>query len=392
MDSLINKDGGFKKAYTLSPVPPKIFVAHPARGKPRKALVGLFEPLPEALPLEAGYYTYVIDAESRWHVERGNHSSHAGMVGREPIGAAGYFVITRAGKVGEVRCGSRDYGIIFADSSRPTLKWLIDAFHRMQAFEVSPYAYFRFPLMDYKTLLVRADYEIIEDHSELDDLLAREGQGTDGLYRFSKSQEENYKIYVPEPPSRLYPMHLDQLLDPLDYDTPPRDDDDPFVAGDFEPRYCPADGSLGWGRKAFVLDQQGYLILGAGHQKLSGGQNVGAAGQLTIDGNGSVSKIHLNFSGHFRPPLTAQYARYVYSVLIKHPLLSIAPECEITARKVTGLAELSKPIPLDPDELLSDDGRLEDLLGEEFDLVPDEDDPDEQGIFGVGGQDEFDFA
>jgi len=78
-----------------------------------------------------------------------------------------------------------------------------------------------------------------------------------------------------------------------------------------------------------------------------------------VDDEGVVTTINLNFSGHYRPPLTAEYARYTYAVLIRHPLLVFAPNCPVTGRRQFSLDGPLTSIELSPDELTAYDGRLE---------------------------------
>jgi hypothetical protein len=151
-------------------------------------------------------------------------------------------------------------------------------------------------------------------------------------------------------------MHRDQLAETIEFS-----DLEAFEVGDFKPPYGPAAGRLSSGRKAFVIDPEGRLVIGHGHHLLSGGRGVGAAGQIVVDEGGVVSAINLNFSGHYRPPLTAEYARYTYGALIGHPLLTFAPGCPVTGRQGFSLDRLTL-IVLEPEDLLADDGRLEYLL------------------------------
>lgn len=91
---------------------------------------------------------------------------------------------------------------------------------------------------------------------------------------------------------------------------------------------------------------------------------MGAAGQIYVNEDGVIVEINLNFSGHYRPPISAEYARYTYQTLVCHPLLSFSPDCRISARKYFGLNTPMNCISFTPFELLSDDPALEVLLGD----------------------------
>jgi hypothetical protein len=116
------------------------------------------------------------------------------------------------------------------------------------------------------------------------------------------------------------------------------------------------------GKKAFVIDEDGWLIVGFGHHILSGGNPVGSAGQFSVDSNGEISEINLNFSGHYRPPLDADYARYTFRVLINHPLLKISQNCKVTGRKFDESSLRSTSLLFSKPELLSSDSLLEESI------------------------------
>lgn len=59
-------------------------------------------------------------------------------------------------------------------------------------------------------------------------------------------------------------------------------------------------GINGQRRVDFVINEQGNLILGKKHQFLGNADDVMAAGQLKIDGQGMIRRIDNN-SGHYRP-------------------------------------------------------------------------------------------
>ena len=323
----------------------------------------IFEPYEEALPLEAGFYTFVIDDKGRFRVERGNTSSHAGMVGGQGAGVAGHFQIVRSGKVGRVVCMSRDYQIAVPHEREPIVFYVIDAFHRYPAFEVSPYAVFRFSKSVGENFCVSVNGDLIEDNEKRKRLLDQEGQGTEETGFFSQAVCETFALYRPDSPSRLYGIQSDQIESPIDYDETPSE------RGSAKPPYRPEDGRLRSGRKAFVIDNQGWLIVGFSHPLLAGGEAVGAAGQIHVVETGAVTDINLNFSGHYRPPLSAEYARFTYRSLIKHPLLSFSPDCRITARKNFAMDRPLVDIRFVPEELIADDPGLD---GELFEIEDDE--------------------
>ncbi len=148
-------------------------------------------------------------------------------------------------------------------------------------------------------------------------------------------------------------MHRDQF-DP--------DDSLEFEIGPSKPRFSPEGDRLASGKWAFVIDQEGWLIVGNGHHILSGGAQVGAAGQIIVEASGVIGEIDLNFSGHYRPPLDADYARYAYRAIAGHPLLTLSPECWIWGRKFEGLDLYSPRLKFSVEELTSDDPMLDLLI------------------------------
>ena len=366
MHSPMKNEGVCQKNFSLSGPPPRTYYAKSSKKRP---LVPVFEPYHEALPLEAGYYTFVIDERGRFRVERGNTSSHAGMVGGETVGAAGHFVITRVGKVGRVACISRDYRFRIPNERHATVRFVIDAFHRHQAFDVSPHAIFQFSKGLAESFWVGANGEVIEDYQGRTKLLEEEGQEREGGRAFTQDQIAAFGRYKPTPPLRLCAMKLDHLNDPIDFD-----DRDPFEYGPSQPPYSPANSPLTSGRKAFIIDGRGWLIIGFGHHLLSGGNPVGAAGQVYVDAVGLITEVNLNFSGHYRPSLSAEYCRYTYRALTGHPLLQFSSECRISGRRFFDLNARLANFSFNAHELLSDDLSLELLLD---DGVDDEDESDE---------------
>ena len=91
----------------------------------------------------------------------------------------------------------------------------------------------------------------------------------------------------------------------------------------------------------------------------TGGNVVGGAGHIYLDRSGEVERIELNFSGHYRPHLTAGYARYVYRAIAGHPLLRLSPSCSFAGRVFKGLDAASSVVEFTADELRSDDPELD---------------------------------
>lgn len=358
--------GGYKKPFRLGERPPWTFSASSKYRKKRVPPLPPYMPDPENLPLESGYYTFVIDPFRRWYCFRGNTSSHASMVDSVDIVAAGRFYMTRAGKVGEVVCKSYDYHISVPGPTSALVTWVLRAFNEVQWLDVSEFAHFTFPLSGPigGSFTVDSTGKEVSDTSELERLLSEEGQGKDGGSPLPPDKVADFQTYVPPLPPRLYPMDSNQLIDESD----PDDECDPFALEGFKPCYCPSDGRLASGKKAFVVDQEGGLVIGNGHHLLAGGQSVGAAGQIVVGDDGTIIEINLNFSGHYVPPISSEYARYTYLVLINHPLITISPDCQITARKRSGISNLTQRIALSHDIILADDGRLEALTGERQDM------------------------
>ena len=354
MCALMKNEDQCRKVFSLTCLPPRLY--DPKRSK-RRDIVPIFEPYQEALPLEAGYYTFVIDNLGRFRVERGNTSTHAGMIGGGSAGAAGHFLITRAGKVGRVVCKSYDYGLSVSSETHPTVRFVLDAFARHQAFDISPFAIFQFSKGLAESFHVSADGTVVEDYADRIRSLEAEGQGADTGQSFEPGQVAKFAAYSPVAAPRLYSMHLDNEMEPIDFDAR-----DLPELGEMRPPFSLEARPLNSGKKAFVIDSAGRLIVGYGHQILSGGNPVGSAGQIYVAEDGNVAEINLNFSEHFRPPLTAEYARYTYRSLIHHPLLRFSADCRISGRRFFGLDTCLDNISFLADELLADGPDLEILL------------------------------
>ncbi len=361
----MRNEGQSRKKYALAGRPPHLFYGYSNRKRPPAPL---FEPYEEELPLESGYYAFVIDDEGRFRIERGNTSSHASLVGGSPVGAAGHFWIARSGKVGMVFCNSIDYRIFIRRNRLRTVSYVIDAFRRHQAFDVSPHAWFKFSRELADSFSVDLDQNIIRDEAERRKLIEYEGQGPPTGRLFSLAQSQEFLSYQPLPPPRLYHLKLDQLGFSNEID------DDTFDYGQANGPYGLADGPLTSGKKAFVLDEQGWLIIGFGHQLISGGKSVGAAGQIYVDSESVITEINLNFSGHYRPSMTLEYVHYTFKSLWRHPLLVISKDCRITARKVFRRGMSLETIVFEMDDLLAQD-ELKPL----FDWYEDFDEDDDLG-------------
>ncbi|WP_435019682.1 hypothetical protein TA3x_001423 [Tundrisphaera sp. TA3] len=274
-----------------------------------------------------------------------------------PVGAAGHFQINRAGNVSEIFCISLDYRIFVRQGSHPTAIFVMDSFRNHHALELSPLAIFRFKRDTYGTYFLSLDGEPIADPAGRQELLVREGEGPAVERPFTDEERRAFAGYRPSPPPQRYAMHLDQQVLNLE-----SDDAEGFEIGPGVPPYSPDSPALTSGRKAFVIDREGWVIIGNGHHILSGGNEVGAAGQIIVEPSGVIGQINLNFSGHYRPPLDATYARYTYRVLASHPLLTLAPDCIITGRKFDDLDVHSSNLKFSAEELLSDDPELDELI------------------------------
>jgi hypothetical protein len=355
------KIDGSCRRYALSGPPPATY--RPARSGAHRA-VPVFEPYIENLPLQSGYYSFVIDDLGRFHVQWGNTRSHAGMIDAEPAAAAGRFRITRTGKIGEVACDSTDYRINYGAYRSRQARYVVDAFKAHPAFDLSPYAIFRFRIKRFEHFAVALDFRAIEDEAEFLRLLEREGyQERDefALARsYSRGQLERFRAYTPPSSPRTYSIQRDQLIaiiepdgsEPLEYEL-----------GAPQPRLSPESSLPGSGKVNFVIDEAGWLIVGlAGHHILSGSRRVGGAGHLVFDAKGEVTEIHLNFSGHYRPRLNGDYVRYTYAILVGHPLLTISPACAVRGRVFSEISDRSSVITFQPEDLSVDSEDLDLLI------------------------------
>ena len=133
--------GPSRRYFALSSKPPVTF--SPKSGRSGSE-VPPFQPYEEDLPLQSGFYTFVIDDQGHFRVKWGNTSSHASFVDRKRVAAAGWFRIGRMGKLAEVNCTSYDYRIRYEDHRDRVVLYAVDSFVRNPAFDVSDHAFFRF--------------------------------------------------------------------------------------------------------------------------------------------------------------------------------------------------------------------------------------------------------
>jgi hypothetical protein len=106
-DTMENK-GSRRTVFRLSEKPPGTF-AFKGNSGGSGTTVPVFEPYEESLPLQSGWYSFVIDKDGDFRVKRGNTSSHGSMVNRQPVVTAGRFRVSLLGRVVEVYCESIDY-------------------------------------------------------------------------------------------------------------------------------------------------------------------------------------------------------------------------------------------------------------------------------------------
>lgn len=349
------------RKYALSGSPPAAY--KPARSGKHQG-VPVFAPYEENLPLQSGYYSFVIDEAGRFHVQWGNTRSHAGMVDGQPAAAAGRFRISRAGKVAEVSCDSTDYRINYGAYRSRQARYVLEAFKGHPALDVSPHAIFRFRIQRFERFTVDVDFRDIDDESERLRLLEEEGyqdlEDSADLRSYSPDQIERFHSYSPPVPPRTYSIQRDQLISTIE----PDDGDSPdYEYGPSCPRLAPEMPRSGSGKLNFIVDESGWLIIGLkGHHILSGGNRVGAAGHLVFNPKGEVIEIHLNFSGHYRPKLDADYVRYTHGLLAGHPLLTVTDDCEVRGRVFSEISDRSSVISFHAEDLAGDAEDLDLLI------------------------------
>jgi hypothetical protein len=347
--------------FALSGQPVVLFSPKRRKSPHRSEQTPPFEPYEENLPLQSGYYTFVIDQKGRFRVKWGNTSSHAAMVGYQKAAAAGHFRISRIGKLAEVRITSYDYGILCPSPNDRVLVYAIESFLGHPAFDASEHVIFHFSAKRYESSTVGRRGELLNaaDIAFKLELLENEGLEHGASNELDAGQVERFRGYQPTAPPSLHAMHRDQLVINIEEG----DSIDDFRPGPAHSVFSPESPGLYVGKNNFVIDNTGWLIVGAtGHHILSGGNEVGGAGHLIVQGSGRIGAVHLNFSGHYRPPLTFEYVRYVYRALLCHPLLSFAEECEILGRKFDEETDRTSVIKFTAAELLADNPEGEEAL------------------------------
>lgn len=349
--------GSRRMNLTLSAPPPVVFAPKSFR---RGLEVPVFEPYEENLPLQSGFYTFVIDSRGRFRVQWGNTSSHAVMVGRDSAACAGSFRIGRMGRLAEVFCRSYDYRFRFRDRNGKAVTYAIESFVRHPAFDISEHVVFSFTRGIADVFILDSDGNALTEEQRQTKLALMDSEGfrTITYAAFSRRQVATFIKYKPSSPPRLFAMCSDQAITSLeeDGDSYPVSRSEPF------PRYSADNPVVPTGKVNFVFDGDGWLILGMKHHHiLSGGNHVGGAGHLLISDEGSVEEIQLNFSGHYRPPLTPEYARYIYRALRGHPLLTFNPALEVRGRRFDERS-FSSVIRFSPEELEIDDPAIDENL------------------------------
>jgi hypothetical protein len=346
--------GPSRKGFTLSAAPPRTFSPKSGRSG---SIVPVFQPYDEDLPLQSGFYTFVIDDGGHFRVKWGNTSSHASFVDRGRVAAAGWFRIGRMGKLAEVTLTSYDYRISYKGHDDKVVIYAIRSFVGNQAFDVSSHAIFSFRRQLGDWFHVDTDEKPIDEQER--QLLDSEGSEPGGYASFTPHQVACFLKYKPPAPPRLYPSLIDPSVTTLEEDGDLRFSSPSEPA----PRLSIDQPSIPSGKINFVLDEAGWLIIGIRHHHiLSGGRHVAAAGHLYIDERGQVNVMQLNFSGHYRPPLSAEYVCYTYRALKGHPLVTSSPDCKVNGRKFDEETLHSSMISFDPSELEIDDPSMDERL------------------------------
>jgi hypothetical protein len=355
--------GTQRRTFLLKATPPVVFKSH-QRNATKGSITPIFDPYEENLPLQSGYYSFVIDEQGEFRVKLGNTSSHGAMVGGRRAASAGSFRINRIGRLAEVFCRSNDYRIRYEGPHDRVVNYVRQAFLRHPAFEVSEHVVFQFRRNLADLLYLDHQGKEIDGTEVQRKLKSLELEGIEGQVetRFSPQRVAAYQNYRPESPPHLYTMHRDQLIISIE-----EGDDERFEFGPPEPYLSIENPSLSAGKNNFVIDAEGHLIVGIkGHHILSGGTDVGGAGHIKIETTGEVSELQLNFSGHYRPPLSIEYARYVFRTMTGHPLIRMKPDSLIQGRLFDESTERSVVVRFDVDDLLNQnditDERLERLL------------------------------
>jgi hypothetical protein len=347
--------GSHRRSYVPIAPPPALATTRQVGNRKETPI---FEPYEESLPLQSGYYSYVIDQEGHFRVQWGNTRSHATLVHGRPVAAAGRFRVNRMGSVIHVVCGCTDYRFYYSNLDHEGVRYLIDSFHAHSALSLHPEAVFQIQTKLTEKFCVLASGVVIKDFQSRIKDLENEGAGELVPCLASESRIERLSLYQPLPPDQLYAMHLDQVISVLE-----EADEDGFEYGPAAPRLDLLREPLHAGKNNFVFDEQGWLIVGMkGHQILSGGHDVGGAGHLHIEPTGEVGMVELNFSGHYRPPLTGDYVRYAYRALVEHPLIALSEDCRFRGRKFDEESVKSTVASFTKEEIESEGPELDEFI------------------------------
>jgi hypothetical protein len=342
-------------AYAPSSRPPRVVHPRKKRAPSQIKEVPVFEPFEEILPLQSGFYTYLIDEDGLFRLIRGNTRSHAAMVSGRPACSAGRIRVSREGKTVHVVCWSTDYRF---SHELTRFAYVIDAFKNHPAFALSDQAIFQFHTGPTEKTYWSTSVSPIDDPTEPFRRLDEEGLSEQVSIRFTPDQIARFLGYAPPVPPKLHRMHLDQLVTVID-----GPEDEGFEYGDPAPHLDLTQTTIRPGKNNFVIDERGRLIIGiSGHQILSGGQPVGGAGHIHFDAAGTVIKLDTNFSGHYRPPLTGEYVRYVYQVVRNHPLIDLADDARFFGRWFDEESVDTRVIEFLREEIEADDLRLDEWI------------------------------
>ena len=345
-------------SFSLKQPPPSVYKS--SRGG-RSIDVPPFEPYQESLPLQSGYYSFAIDGGGDFRVLRRSTRSHSAMVPGRRAAAAGRIYVNRLGRVIEVVCQSSDFNFYFHGPENSQVRYIIDAFKNHAAFNLNESAIFKFFKSRYESWNVTPDARYVSDPLELLVKLGEEGAGGEISHGHTAPQVVAFGSYTPRRPPALHAIHRDQVITSLE-----DGDDESFEPGDPYSRLSLECVSVRSGKNNFIIDGDGWLILGmTGHQLLSGGRMVGGAGHIHIEPTGEVSRIEVNFSGHYRPTLSGDYARYVYQSIVGHPLLKLGGSCTYAGRIFKGCEAVSNALEFTKEELEAPEGSL-DLWIESF--------------------------
>jgi hypothetical protein len=318
--------GDGRVVFTLRRLPPR--TRRSTRGG-RLAEVPVFEPFQESLPLQSGIYSFLIDKDGHFRVRRGNIQSHSAMVPDRVAAIAGRFQVNRAGRVVEVVCQSTDFWQFIDGPADALVRYTIESFASNEALNLNPEAVFAFFRRRYDSWHISASGKLVTDPQTHLRLLLEEGVGAEISRPFSLAQAEAFQGYTPPLPPSLHSMHRDQLITSIEEGG----DSDVFEIGPPAQPLGPSSDPIRVGKNNFVINEKGQLIVGAsGHHLLSGGGRVGGAGHIHFESDWLISRLELNFSGHYRPPLTGNYVRYVFAVVAGHPLLTLSPDCQFAGR------------------------------------------------------------